>query len=85
MLAGIGATERNLKGEAVDNIKFLPECNLSRAKFTREAPSRSFWMRKQQSLKLKVLRLVLTIAGKICSFLELSFEHPYMKQFFLRE
>jgi hypothetical protein len=54
-------------------------------KITLDAPSLSFWIKKQQSLKEKVLQFVRMIAGNICYFFELSFAHPYIKQFFLRE
>lgn len=54
-------------------------------KITLDAPSLSFWIKKQQSRNENVLQFVLIIAGNICYFLELSFAQPYMKQFFLRE
>lgn len=85
ILPWISPTKRNLKSKAICDVKLFPECNLSKWFFTREAPYRSFWIKKQQSLKLKVLRFVFTIAGKICYRLELSLEQPYIKQFFLRE
>lgn len=85
VLAGIRPTEGYFKSEAVGDIKFLPKGNLHISKFTLEAPSLSFWMRKQQSLNEKVFKLVLTIAGKICYFFEASLLHPYMKQFFFLE
>jgi hypothetical protein len=52
---------------------------------TLEAPYLSFCIIKQQSLKEKVLQLVLIMAGKICYFLAVSLAHPYMKQLFFLE
>lgn len=85
VLASVWPTERNFESITISQVHFFPKSNLNSGNVTLEAPSLSFWMRKQQSLKEKVLRLDFTMAGKTCSFFDASLLHPYMKQFFFLE
>lgn len=54
VFASVRATERNFEGIAISQVHFFPKSDLDSGNVTLEAPSLSFWMRKQQSLKEKV-------------------------------
>lgn len=77
VLAEIRAAERQLQGEAVQNIELLPQRNLNNQNNTLAAPSLSFCTWNEQSLKLNTAQLFFISMENTCSFFDGSLpEHP---------